>query len=137
MIHFVKKSVLVVFLLSSIFVSAQNNVGIGTTTPEKTALLDLSATDKGLLIPRLTTAQRNAIPVTNSSDGLMVYDIDFDCVFYYTTTSNSWISLCTSVMGATGPTGATGATGAAGMIGPTGAVGANGLPEQDQLEQPV
>ncbi|MEI7597652.1 MAG: hypothetical protein WCK02_18035 [Bacteroidota bacterium] len=137
-----KKICLAFLLLFSANIFAQNNVGIGTTTPEKTALLDLSATDKGLLIPRLTTAQRIAIPVTNSSDGLMVYDIDVNCVFYYTKTTNTWISLCTSsngATGATGPTGATGTigqtgatgiqglTGATGAVGPTGATGASGV----------
>jgi hypothetical protein len=36
------------------FANAQ--VGVGTTTPDASAVLDVSSTDKGLLLPRMTTA---------------------------------------------------------------------------------
>ena len=41
--------------------SQNNNVGIGTLTPDASAVLDLVPpnSDKGLLVPRLTTVQRN------------------------------------------------------------------------------
>jgi hypothetical protein len=39
----------------------QNNVGIGTIAPNASALLDLSATDKGFLIPRTDTTTLNNI----------------------------------------------------------------------------
>ncbi|WP_400190378.1 hypothetical protein [Hymenobacter sp. B81] len=38
------------------------SVGIGTATPNDSALLELSATNKGLLLPRLTNAQMQAVP---------------------------------------------------------------------------
>lgn len=63
-------------------IHAQNNVGIGTLSPNPSALLDLSTLDKGLLIPRLTPAQRLGIPVTNTENGLLVYDTN-DSSFYY------------------------------------------------------
>src|SRR5690554_1751753 len=55
-----KLNILVVSLFIGSFslLNAQDNVGIGTTTPEATAVLDVSANDKGMLVPRLTTAQR-------------------------------------------------------------------------------
>jgi hypothetical protein len=37
------------------------SVGIGTTTPNASAALDIQSTSKGVLVPRMTTAQRNAI----------------------------------------------------------------------------
>ena len=49
-----------------------NNVGIGTTTPDATAILDVTSSNKGVLVPRLTTAQRTAI--TTPAQGLLVYD---------------------------------------------------------------
>ena len=39
---------------------AQVQVGIETLTPDDSAILDLSGTNKGLLLPRLSSAQRNA-----------------------------------------------------------------------------
>jgi hypothetical protein len=36
-------------------------IGIGTTSPAATAALDIESTTKGLLIPRLTQTQRDAI----------------------------------------------------------------------------
>ena len=53
---------------------SQNNTGIGTTTPAPTSLLDLTSTDKGFLIPRMTGAQRSAI--SNPANGLLVYQTD-------------------------------------------------------------
>lgn len=61
---------------------AQNqNVGIGTTTPDASARLDVSASDQGFLMPRLTTVQRLAIvaPAT----GLMLYDTDTNTFWYH------------------------------------------------------
>ncbi|MFH0865264.1 MAG: hypothetical protein V1904_03665 [Bacteroidota bacterium] len=115
-----------VFILTEL--KSQNNVGIGTTTPDPTAILELSASDMGLLVPRVTTLQRQSISTTLSSNSLLVYDIDFDCFFYYVAATGLWNSLC-SVNGPTGPTGpvgATGLTGVTGQIGVTGAIGVSG-----------
>ena len=100
---------------------AQNNVGIGTATPAASAILDLTDTQRGLLVPRLTTAQRTAIAAP--ANGLMVYDITVDCIFYYNGVTG-WQSLCQQ--GGGGTTGATGATGTNGAAGPTGATGSTG-----------
>jgi hypothetical protein len=52
--------------------SQTGSVGIGTTTPNSSAVLDIQSTDKGMLVPRMTTAQRTAI--SSPSTGLLVYD---------------------------------------------------------------
>ena len=107
---------------------AQNNVGINATgaNPHPSAALDVDALDKGVLIPRLTTAMRLAIP--NPANGLLVYDTDLRCVFYYDLFAASWFSLCDShgVTGVTGPTGPPGPQGLQGPAGPAGATGAQG-----------
>jgi hypothetical protein len=65
-------------LLCIVFIAAtahSQNIGIGTTSPNSSAILDINAVDKGLLIPRLDTAQINAIP--NPANGLVVYCTTF------------------------------------------------------------
>jgi Collagen triple helix repeat (20 copies) len=63
------------------------NTGIGTTTPNPSAILDLSATNKGFLMPRLTSAQRTAVAAP--AEGLKVYDTDTKTFWYYNGTG--WI----------------------------------------------
>jgi len=56
-------------------------VGIGNTNPDGSAALDITATDKGFLMPRMSTAQRNA--VVNPAEALQVYDTDTKHVWTY------------------------------------------------------
>ena len=53
-------------------ITAGGNVGIGTSTPSSTAILELSSTGRGFLPPRLTTTQRNVI--ASPADGLVIYN---------------------------------------------------------------
>jgi hypothetical protein len=62
---------LLVFIAFSTTAFSQS-VGIGTTTPNASAQLDINSTTKGILIPRMTTAQRDGI--TNPANGLMIYN---------------------------------------------------------------
>ena len=57
---------------------SQSNVGIGTVTPNTHASLEVvsSGNNQGILIPRLTAAQRLAIPVGAAEKSLLVYDTD-------------------------------------------------------------
>ena len=61
-------------LLLARFTARAQSVGIGTTTPDAKAALDIRATDKGLLVPRLSAAQRTGIAAP--PQGLMVYQTD-------------------------------------------------------------
>jgi hypothetical protein len=56
-------------------------VGIGTSSPNSNALLDLNSTTKGLLLPRLTIAQRNAI--ASPTEGLVIYNTTTNSVEVY------------------------------------------------------
>jgi hypothetical protein len=62
----------VAFLVASFTSIAQ--VGIGTTTPDASAVLEIESTTKGFLLPRMTLAQINAI--ATPAEGLMVYCLD-------------------------------------------------------------
>ena len=59
---------------SSLPAFAQGNVGIGTTTPDASALLDLTSISRGLLVPRMKFAQMNSI--SSPANGLMVFVTD-------------------------------------------------------------
>ena len=57
------------------------SVGINTPTPDASASLDVSGNSQGLLLPRLTTVQRNAI--ASPATGLMIFNITTNCLEYY------------------------------------------------------
>lgn len=81
------------------FYSQANNgaVGINTTTPNTNSVLDVVSgnNNKGVLIPRLTEVQRNAIVINPAKDnGLTVYNTTEDCLNYWSVTSNEWKSIC-------------------------------------------
>jgi hypothetical protein len=79
-----------IFTLTSISFQAQN-VGINTdgSSPDASALLDVKGT-KGILIPRMTLVQRDAIG--SPATGLMVYQTDNTAGFYHYNGS-SWVKL--------------------------------------------
>ncbi len=64
------------------------SVGFGTSTPDPTARLDIWDSTRGLLIPRLTTQQRNAIQ--NPAHTLIIFNIDSFCLEVYDTVTHRW-----------------------------------------------
>lgn len=82
----------ITFLLSSYNLAAQG-IGINTTgTPGDTsAMLDVKSNTKGLLIPRMTTAERNAIVLP--ANGLLIYNTDCNNLNYNagTPTAPNWL----------------------------------------------
>ena len=77
-----------------LFNAALPQVAINTNgaSADNSAMLDISSTSKGLLIPRMTTIQREA--VTGPAAGLIVYDIDVKCLYYYDGTA--WFTFVTT-----------------------------------------
>jgi hypothetical protein len=82
----VLQACLLIFMTITTNVFAQ--VGIGTTTPNASSVLDVSSTTKGMLTPRMTTGQRTAI--ATPADGLIVYDTDLKSFYHYNSTTVSW-----------------------------------------------
>lgn len=66
-----------------------SQVGIGTTNPNATSMLDISSTTRGMLTPRMTTIERNAI--TSPAHGLLVFDTDENGFYYYNSTA--WVPI--------------------------------------------
>lgn len=78
-------------VLGSLTIQAQDqNIGIGTTQPDKSAVLDIQSADKGLLIPRMTLSQRNLI--SNPADGLMIYQTgETNGFYFFSANQNDWL----------------------------------------------
>jgi hypothetical protein len=58
------------------------NVGIGTASPDASAILDVQSTTKGVRMPNMTTTQKNAI--ASPAAGLMVFDTNLAKLCVYT-----------------------------------------------------
>ncbi|AZB09158.1 hypothetical protein EG344_10135 [Chryseobacterium sp. G0162] len=72
-------------------------VGINTTSPNLNSVLDVvsGGNNKGILIPRLTEAQRDAIAInTAKDDGLTIFNTTEDCYNYWSLADNEWKSVC-------------------------------------------
>lgn len=78
------------FALSTTCVFAQN-IGINETgaNPHGSAILDVSSTNKGMLVPRMTTAQR--IAIVGPANGLLVYDGNTSSFWFYD--GSAWVEL--------------------------------------------
>lgn len=77
--------------LIALSLSTQAQVGIGTTTPNASAMLDIVSTDAGILIPRMDQTQRDAITVNAATTGLLIYQTDNTPGFYYYD-GTSWVT---------------------------------------------
>ncbi|MEQ1745973.1 MAG: hypothetical protein ABMA02_11130 [Saprospiraceae bacterium] len=74
---------------TNIFPSS-GSVGIGTSSPHASAKMEIQSTTKGVLIPRMTKANRDAI--ANPANGLLIFQTDNSPGFYYYTGS-AWKSV--------------------------------------------
>ena len=70
------------FLFAFAHFSFSQNVGIGTTTPNASAALDVQSTSKGLLPPRMTSLQRDAI--SSPTPGLIIFNTDTQSLEVFT-----------------------------------------------------
>lgn len=68
---------------------AQIAINNSDATPDASAMLDISSSDKGLLAPRMSRAERKNI--SSPATGLLVYDTDENAFFYYNGTA--WESI--------------------------------------------
>ncbi|HKR05927.1 MAG TPA: hypothetical protein VJY62_14925 [Bacteroidia bacterium] len=71
-------------------------VGVGTTSPHASSILDLTSTTKGMLVPRLTAAEK--MSVSSPATGLLIYQTDDAYGFWYFDGTN-WIPFLTPEAG--------------------------------------
>ena len=74
--------------------TAGGNLGIGTTAPNASALLDVSSTTKGVLLPRMNTTQINAI--SSPAEGLTVYNTVLSTLCFFN--GVSWQKVTSTAM---------------------------------------
>ncbi len=92
----------VVITSSALFAQTTGNIGVNNDgrNPDASAILDVNsnylplatAQQKGMLIPRMTQAQRNAIGATVAAQqGMLIYQTDNTPGFYYMEYTNTWV----------------------------------------------
>jgi hypothetical protein len=98
-----KRILLLLFLSSSLFAQT----GIGTTTPNASAKLDVYSTNKGFLPPRVTlTSVSDVSTITSPAEGLLVYNlgsVGLQAGYYYWNGAN-WATIATATSAGNGVT---------------------------------
>ena len=86
-------ALLTVIFLGLMSPTKAQNLGISATgvAPDPSAGLDVNFTDKGVLIPRLTTTQRDAIP--SPAHSLLIFNTTTNCFEMYNATISAWQTL--------------------------------------------
>ncbi|MEP7144931.1 MAG: hypothetical protein ABI707_18750 [Ferruginibacter sp.] len=92
-----KNLILISLIFLSSIVSYSQSVGISIdgSVPDPSAMLDVKSTTKGLLIPRMSSAERTGI--LNPAVGLLVYDDETASFWYYK--AAGWSELVTGAGG--------------------------------------
>lgn len=112
----------VLFTSNTLF-SQSENVGVNTTSPDNSAALHVTyvTTPKGVLVPRMTTAQRGNIPAP-IANGLLIFNTDNNRFEVYDLVATSWRGLLTNAnvgSAAWARTGNTGTTPGTDFLGTT------------------
>lgn len=102
---------------------AKAQVGIGTSTPDASAQLEILSTSKGLLIPRMSLVQRNDI--NNPANGLLIYQTNDSPGFYFYS-NGQWQKLANKSDITSGGGGTAGNTILSGNGAPAAGLGNNG-----------
>jgi hypothetical protein len=94
-----KKNLIAIICFVSVLTYSQQNGSVGISKdvsfqPDSKAILDVGSEDAGVLFPRLTTLERDAIAVSSQDDGLLIYNTDEKCFNYYHAMSSVWKHMC-------------------------------------------
>jgi hypothetical protein len=101
---------LLMLFVSVVSIFAQANKQYGTRISDtesnkalrENVILELDSKDKGFMLPRVTTVQRDRLVKDKTADnGLAIYNIDIDCVEFWSERTEKWMSVCGSLPPAT------------------------------------
>jgi hypothetical protein len=84
-------SLALLFISLAGYAQEVQNVGIGTALPDKSAVLDIQSQNKGLLIPRLSLKQKEAI--ADPANGLLIYQTDAGKSGFFYFNGTKWTPL--------------------------------------------
>ena len=83
--------------IDAMAITSEGNVGIGTASPDSSAILDLTSTTKGFVPPRMTGAQATTFEGTTPLDGSVIYvtstDGTFNAVGLWCKVAGTWTQL--------------------------------------------
>jgi hypothetical protein len=90
-------TIVLLLLISSQMFSQNTGTGIGTFTPDPSAALDIVNNKAGVLIPRISNVATN---IPNPANGLLIYDIDKQCLSQNTGTPDApnWVCISGNVV---------------------------------------
>lgn len=91
-----------VLFLGTVSISAQGvkikdqSVQGSSPIAKKNSVLELESISRGFLLPRMTSEQRDKISIDDKmkGNGLTIYNTDNDCINYWSTLNDKWMSLC-------------------------------------------
>jgi hypothetical protein len=83
---------------NALYINSAGSVGMGTAAPQSSAILDMSSTTQGFLLPRMTQMQISLIQ--NPASGLMVFNINDNKIYAYVAGAGCWkeVSLGTEII---------------------------------------
>lgn len=89
---FVRKFLIVICALSCVNWTNAQNVGISESggAPDASSMLDVTSTSSGLLIPRMTTTQRDGINGGTIANSLFIFNITDNCLQIYNNGASTW-----------------------------------------------
>lgn len=89
-----KNKILFLIAFTILFLGeAKAQIGIGTNTPDASAILDITASAKGLIVPRMTTLERDA-SIKSPTAGLLIYNTTSNAL-EIANSSSQWVNLST------------------------------------------
>lgn len=85
-------TIIICFAFLHFILPAQVAINTDNSNPDPSAMLDVKSIDKGILVPRMNTAQRTLI--SNPANGLLVFDSQTESFWFYS--SGAWSELKTA-----------------------------------------